>query len=97
MEFVALHCHSVFSFHAGICTVKNLVSRAKEMGMPALALTDTDRMSGWIQFYLECKKQNIKPILGVELTEENKPLENIVLLAKNNEGYGDICEIITRS
>jgi error-prone DNA polymerase len=94
--FTSLHTHSVFSFHAGVCTIPELVGRAKALGMTSLALTDTDRMSGLILFYLECKKQGIKPILGVELTQPGKPLERVVLLAKNAEGYGDLCEIITR-
>ena len=95
MSFVSLHTHSVFSFHAGVCTIKELVTRAKALGMTAMALTDTDRMSGLILFYLECQKQGIKPILGVELTQPGKPLENVVLLAKNAKGYADMCEIIT--
>ena len=95
-QFTSLHTHSVFSFHAGVCTIPELVGRAKALGMTALALTDTDRMSGLILFYLECKKQGIKPLLGVELTAPGKSLENIVLLAKNAEGYADLCEIITR-
>jgi len=94
--FIPLHTHSTFSFHAGVCSVKQLVSRAKKLGFASLALTDTDRMSGLIQFYLECREQGIKPILGVELTEPGRPHEHIVLLARNAEGYGDICEIITQ-
>jgi len=96
MTYVPLHSHSVFSFHAGVCTIKELVQRAKALGFKSLALTDTDRMSGLIQFYLECKKEKIKPLLGVELSEPDKPLENLVLLAKNNQGYGDICEIVSQ-
>lgn len=96
MGYVPLHCHSVFSFHAGVCTVQELVRQAKNMGLQSLALTDTNRMSGLIQFYLECRKENIKPLLGVELTEPNKDFDNIVLLAKNSRGYGDICEIISQ-
>ncbi|MDD5674143.1 MAG: DNA polymerase III subunit alpha, partial [Chitinivibrionales bacterium] len=95
MSFVALHNHSVFSFHAGVCTVKELVRRAKALAMPAIALTDTNRMSGLIRFYTECREQKIKPILGVELTEPKNSCDSIVLLAKNAEGYGDLCEIIT--
>ena len=92
---VPLHCHSGFSFHAGVCTVKELVHRAKTLGMQSVALTDTNRMSGLILFYLECVQQGIKPILGVELTNPREPGEHIVLLAKNAEGYGDLCEVIT--
>jgi DNA polymerase III alpha subunit len=91
-----LHTHSTFSFHAGVCTVNELVARAKALGYPALALTDTDRMSGLILFYRACQNAGIKPILGVELTEPGRPDAHIVLLARNAGGYGDLCEIITR-
>ena len=83
VDFVPLHCHSVFSFHAGVCTVKELVHRAKTLGMQSVALTDTNRMSGLILFYLECVQQGIKPILGVERTNPREAGEHIVLLAKN--------------
>lgn len=96
MGFVPLHCHSVFSFCAGVCTTGELVRQARASGMKAVALTDTDRMSGLIRFYLECRAEGIKPILGVELTEPNRPHEHIVLLARNAAGYADLCEIITR-
>jgi DNA-directed DNA polymerase III PolC len=96
MAFISLHTHSVFSFHAGVCTVHELVARAKAMGMGAIALTDVDRMSGLIQFYGECKEQGIKPILGVELTQPGTSDGRVVLLAKNAMGYADLCEIITQ-
>ena len=97
MSYVPLHTHSVFSFHAGVNTIPELVARAKAMGFRALALTDTDRMSGLILFYLECRKAGIKPILGVELIDpSDKASGPLVLLAKNAMGYGDLCEIITR-
>ena len=96
MGFVPLHCHSVFSFHAGVCTVRELVNRARVLGIRALALTDTDRMSGLVQFYLECRRQGLKPILGVEITAPEHEEEYVVLLARNAKGYGDLCEIVTR-
>jgi len=95
MRFVSLHNHSVFSFYAGVATVEDLVARAKALGMTALALTDTNRMSGLIKFYCACKESGIKPILGVELTYPKKPGQRVVCLAKNSIGYADICEIIT--
>jgi DNA-directed DNA polymerase III PolC len=95
MRFVSLHNHSVFSFHAGVATVENFVTRAKELGMTTLALTDTDRMSGLIKFYCACKEAGIKPILGVEITDPKNPGRSAVCLAKNADGYSDICEIIT--
>ena len=96
MGFVPLHCHSVFSFHAGVCTVEDLAGRAGALGMPAVALTDTDRMSGLIRFYLACRRLGMKPILGVELTDPKRPEDHVVMLAKNASGYSDLCEIVTR-
>ena len=96
MGFVPLHCHSAFSFHAGVCSIGELVARARALGMRALALTDTDRMSGLIRFYLECRKEGLKPILGVEITAPGRPGETVVVLARNAAGYGDLCEIVTR-
>jgi DNA polymerase-3 subunit alpha len=57
MSYVSLHTHSVFSFHAGVCTIRDLVTRARSLGMHALALTDTDRMGGLILFYIECLRR----------------------------------------
>jgi error-prone DNA polymerase len=97
MPYVSLRNHSTFSFYAGVPTVPELVARAKSLGMTALALTDTDRMSGLILFYLECQKAGIKPLLGVELTQPvRRRDESIVLLARSAKGYGDLCEIISR-
>jgi error-prone DNA polymerase len=112
MFYVPLHTHSVFSFHAGVPTVGELVARAKQLGMTALALTDSDRISGLILFYLECRNAGIKPILGVELTDPSalrqavvvslpnhqgdRSSGHLVLLAKNADGYGDLCELITQ-
>ena len=95
MNFVHLHTHSEFSFHAGVPKIQELVGMAKQQGHMAIALTDTNRMSGLIDFYLQCKKEKIKPILGVELTPTDNNTENVVLLAKNAQGYGDLCEIIS--
>jgi error-prone DNA polymerase len=95
MRFVSLHNHSVFSFHAGVVTVEDLVAHAKLLGMNAIALTDTDRMSGLIKFYCACKESGIKPILGVELTLPKDTTQNVVCLARNADGYADICEITT--
>ena len=67
--FVPLHCHSTYSFHAGVCSPEDLVARASAYGLQAIALTDTDRMSGLIRFYLACQAHGVKPILGVELTD----------------------------
>ncbi len=105
--YVPLHCHSSFSFHAGVPSVSELVARCKELGMTAAALTDTDRVSGLILFYTECLRQGVKPILGVELTDPGPSAQRVdgagvtarprvLVLARNADGYGDLCQLTTR-
>ena len=95
-SFIHLHVHSEFSLLSGVPRIQELVAQAKALGMPALALTDTNRMSGLILFYNACSAAGIRPILGVELDEVGRPGEGVVLLARNAEGYGDLCELTTR-
>ncbi|MBN1128569.1 MAG: PHP domain-containing protein, partial [Chitinispirillaceae bacterium] len=97
VSYISLHNHSVFSYYAGVATVDELVAKARSCGMTALALTDTNRMSGLILFYQACREAGIKPLLGVELTQRKGPdRDYAVLLAKNAAGYGDLCEIVTQ-
>jgi DNA polymerase-3 subunit alpha len=85
---------------------KALAKKAKEFGMPAVALTDNGNMFGAIEFYFACKDAGVQPILGLEVfvapqsrfsKGENKdlriPNRKLVLLAKNNEGYRNLCQI----
>ncbi|PYZ97221.1 DNA polymerase III subunit alpha [Alteribacter lacisalsi] len=87
MSFVHLHVHSEYSFLYGAGKVEALVTAAKNMGMPALALTDLNGMYGAVPFFKACRKEGIKPLLGTELVfkdgEEQFPL---VLIARNNQG-----------
>lgn len=71
------------------------MSRAADLKMPALALTDHNGLYAAIRFYKACLKANIKPIIGVEMTLENG--NHLTLLAKNNEGYSNLCRLITRA
>jgi DNA polymerase-3 subunit alpha len=66
MDFVHLHVHSEYSLLDGFSNIKKLVKRAKEMDMPALALTDHGTMFGVIDFYRAATAAGIKPIIGVE-------------------------------
>src|SRR3972149_9851714 len=66
MSFVHLHVHSEYSLLDGFSNIRKLVRRAKEMGMPALALTDHGTMFGVIDFYNAATSAGIKPIIGVE-------------------------------
>src|SRR3982750_1272865 len=66
MTFTHLHCHSHYSLLDGLSKIDPLVERAKELGMSSLAITDHGVMYGAVEFYNECKKAGIKPIIGVE-------------------------------
>jgi error-prone DNA polymerase len=91
--YVELHCHSNFSLLDGASHPEDLVSRAAELNMPAFALTDHDGLYGAIRFYKACLKAGIKPIVGAELTLEGG--NHLTLVAKNNEGYSNLCRLIT--
>lgn len=66
-DFVHLHVHTIYSTLDGACKLEPLVSRAKELGMHALAITDHGHSGGCLAFQKECKKQGVKPLLGAEL------------------------------
>ena len=65
--FVHLHVHTEYSLLDGACRLDNLVAHAKELGQTALAITDHGVMYGVVDFYKECKKQGLKPIIGCEV------------------------------
>ena len=67
MSFTHLHLHTEYSLLDGACRISRLVERAKELGQDALAITDHGVMYGVIDFYRECKKQGIRPIIGCEV------------------------------
>ncbi len=106
MSFVHLHTHTHYSFLRGLGTPKKLVARAKELGMPAVALTDAGNLYGAFEFYKYAKEAGIKPIIGVEFTLASKGRANrdkdnhtyqLVLLAKNMEGYKNLIQLVTES
>jgi DNA polymerase-3 subunit alpha len=63
-EFVHLHVHSEYSLLDGACRIKDMVKRAKELGQPAIAITDHGSMYGVMEFYKTAKSAGIKPIIG---------------------------------
>ena len=70
MSFVHLHLHTTFSFGDGACRIDEVVARAVELGMEALAVTDHEGLYGAVRFYQACQKAGLRPIVGVELTVE---------------------------
>ncbi len=105
--FCHLHVHTEFSLLDGMCRISQLVVRAKELGMEALAITDHGTMHGIPRFYKEAKEAGIKPILGSEFylaygdrtakTAADKNYYHLVLLAKNNKGYHNLIQLSSRS
>ena len=106
MAFTHLHVHTEYSLLDGASRIKDLVSRAKELGMDSVAITDHGVMFGVIDFYKECRKQGIKPIIGCEVytaartlfdkeVEKDKRMGHLILLARNNQGYRNLMKIVS--
>lgn len=107
-NFVHLHVHSHYSLLDGLSKVEDLVAKAKEFGMTALALTDHGVMYGAIDFYKACKAADIKPIIGVEAYIANRTrfdrdaqIDNkryhLTLLARNVAGYKNLMKMVSKS
>ena len=92
MDYVSLQVKTSYSILNSLNNIPSLISLAKEYGYNSLAITDHNNMFGVMEFYLECKKNNIKPIVGLELTYEDK---EILLYAKNNDGYKNLIKLST--
>src|SRR5260221_367109 len=98
--FVHLHNHSEFSLLDGLSKIKNMVKRAKDLDMKALAITDHGNMYGTIYFYRACLEAGIKPIIGCEIYVAqrsrfdkeagiDKGYNHLILLAENNTGRSE--------
>ena len=107
MSFTHLHVHTGYSLLDGSCKIKEIISRAKELNMTSLAITDHGVMYGVIDFYKEAKANGIKPILGCEVyvspssrfekqAKQGDRYYHLILLAKNNEGYENLTKIVSK-
>ncbi len=103
-DFVHLHVHSHFSLLDGANRIGDIVSAAESCGMPAVALTDHGNMFGAAQFYRECRKRKVKPLIGLEAyvapgsrherkREKGTAFYHFLLLARNEEGYRNLIKI----
>ena len=108
MKFTHLHTHSHYSLLQALPKIPEIIEAAKKEEMEALALTDNGNMYGTIEFYKECKKANIKPIIGVDAylagrTRHDKQAGidkdrfRLILLCKNEKGYKNLLKLVTAS
>lgn len=107
-NFVHLHNHTEYSLLDGACRIKELIAQAKELGMPAVAITDHGVLYGVIDFYREAKKQGIKPIIGCEVyvaprsrldreARIDDNLHHLVLLCEDEIGYRNLVQLVSRA
>ncbi len=105
-KFVHLHGHTEYSLLDGLCKVKKLVKKAKELGQDAMAITDHGTMYGCIEFYKNCVENEVKPIIGCEVyvaprshldkqgKVDTEPF-HLILLAKNLKGYQNLMKLVS--
>ncbi len=106
-NFIHLHVHSHYSMLDGLAKVEDIIEKAKELKMKAVALTDHGNLYGAIEFYKKAKEEGIKPIMGLEAyyapegrekkDKTNRSLYHLTLLAKNNTGWKNLLKLVTRS
>lgn len=99
MSFVHLHVHSEYSWLDGACNIDDLVQKAVQYNMPAVAITDRNSVAGASRLWHQCVKAGIKPILGLEIAVQNDPGDgrvfSVILLAKNGFGYENLCRLVS--
>lgn len=104
-DFVHLHCHTEYSLLDGAIRLDDLCAKAKDFGMPAVAVTDHGNLYGALKFYITARKYGLKPIIGCEVyvchdhtdkTSERANLRyHLVLLAQNAEGYHNLIRLVS--
>ncbi len=107
-NFIHLHTHSHYSLLNALPKIDELIEEAKKNEMDSIALTDAGNLYGAIEFYKKCKKEEIKPIIGIDAylsartrfdkeAGVDKPRTRIILLSKNYEGYKNLMKIVSKS
>ena len=89
-----INCHSFHSLRYGTISVKELVQQFVELGISVAALTDINCISGIYDFHRLCEKNNIRPVVGVDIRTDNK--QHYICLAKNQSGIGEINRLLTQ-
>ncbi|MBI5100619.1 MAG: DNA polymerase III subunit alpha [Nitrospirae bacterium] len=109
-DYVSLHLHTEYSLLDGAIRIKELVGRAKEFRMPALAMTDHGNLFGAVEFYKQVTKAGIKPIIGCEVyvapgsrldrggsENDEQHSFHLILLARDNAGYRNLVTLVTKA
>ena len=108
MAFTHLHVHTEYSLLDGSSKIKELVDRAKELGMDSMAITDHGVMYGVIDFYRAARAVGIKPIIGCEVyvapgsrfdreaSSGEDRYYHLILLAENNQGYQNLMKVVSK-
>ncbi|MFZ3054924.1 MAG: DNA polymerase III subunit alpha [Minisyncoccales bacterium] len=107
-KFTHLHLHSHYSLLDGLSKIDDIIDKVKELGMDSVALTDHGTMYGVIEFYQKAKAKGIKPIIGCEVYEAERTMDDktpgldgkrfhLILLCKNETGYKNLVKIVTEA
>ncbi|AYG47637.1 DNA polymerase III subunit alpha (plasmid) [Pseudomonas sp. Leaf58] len=98
MSFVHLSVHSEYALHDSLVRVKPLMARVKELGQPAIAITDPSNLFATVKAYLLSMEKGVKPIVAAEIkvSTPRYPSSTLSLYCRNGEGYRALCEIISR-
>jgi len=103
-SYAELHCHSYFSLLDGSSSPEALVTRASELGLKALALTDHDSLAGAVRFWTAARQADLHAVIGAELTigdagadEGANEGAHLTLLAETQQGYANLCRLLTRA
>ena len=95
MPIIPLRVHSHWSLLAGVPSIEEIVTKAQQLNLSAIALTDANTLYGAIEFVQRCRAAQIQPILGVDFTLETD--HSLTLLAQNMLGYANLCRLLTRA
>ena len=103
-QFVHLHLHTDYSMLDGACDVEKLVKRVKELGMPAVAMTDHGNLFGAAKFYNAAKGAGVHPVIGCEVyvsqqghktRSDTDRYNHLVLLCENQQGYRNLIKLVS--
>ena len=100
-RFIHLRLHTEYSITDGIVRIDQVLAAAAENGMPALGISDLGNLFGMLKFYTDAREAGVKPIVGVDAWIENEAVRDkpwrVLLICKNREGYGQLCDLLTRA